>query len=105
MFKKILLILFIINVSMVCAQEQPPARVVVSKIVFQKVAQNQSFIGTLYYERISHVSSEVSGLVSRIGVMAGDQVKKDASLVQLDTEILEMKLCYTKIRLSRQSSI
>ncbi len=96
MFKKILLILFIINVSMVCAQEQPPARVVVSKIVFQKVAQNQSFIGTLYYERISHVSSEVSGLVSRIGVMAGDQVKKDASLVQLDTEILENEIMLHK---------
>jgi len=95
-FKKILLILFIINVSMVYAQEQPPARVVVSKIVFQKVAQNRSFIGTLYYERISHVSSEVPGLVTKIDIRAGDQVKKGAPLVQLDTEILEKEILIHK---------
>ncbi len=60
--------LSILTGSMVLAQGQPPARVVISKIVFQKLAQNRSFIGTLYYERISHVSSEVSGLVTKIDV-------------------------------------
>jgi len=95
-FKKILLILFIINASIVYAQEQPPARVVVSKIVFQTVAQNRSFIGTLYYERISHVSSEVPGLVTKINIRAGDQVKKGAPLVHLDTEILEKEILIHK---------
>jgi len=87
-----LLILVIINGSMVYALEQPPARVVISKIVFQKVAQNRSFIGTLYYERISHVSSEVSGLVTQINVRAGDQIQKGTPLVYLNTEILEVCL-------------
>jgi len=93
---KILLILSVINASMVYAQEKPPARVVVSKIIFQKLTQNRSFIGTLYYERISHVSSEVPGLVTKIDVMAGDLIAKSAPLVHLDTEILEKEILIHK---------
>ncbi len=93
---KILLILSVINASMVYAQEKPPARVVVSKIIFQKLTQNRSFIGTLYYERISHVSSEVPGLVTKIDVMAGDRIAKSAPLVHLDTEILEKEILIHK---------
>ena len=95
-----LLILIIINTTMVYAQnkspEQPPANVVISKIIFQKLAQNRSFIGTLYYDRVSHVSSEVSGLVSKIDVRAGDRVNKGRSLVNLDTEILEKEILIHK---------
>ncbi len=78
------------------AQGQPPARVVISKIVQEMVAQNHSFIGTLYYERISHVSSEVPGLVKKINVRAGDRVKKGDPLVHLDTEILEKEILFHK---------
>ena len=95
-----LLILIIINTTMVYAQnkspEQPPANVVISKIIFQKLAQNRSFIGTLYYDRVSHVSSEVSGLVSKIDVRAGDRVNKGISLINLDTEILEKEILIHK---------
>lgn len=89
---QVLLILTIINGAMVYAREQPPARVVVSKIVFQKKAQNRSFIGTLYYERISHVSSEVTGLVIKTDVRTGDRINKGAPLVHLDTELLEKEI-------------
>ncbi len=78
------------------AREQGPARVVISKIVLETMAQNDSFIGTLYYERISHVSSEVSGLVNKINFSAGDQVKKGTSLVYLDTEILGKEISFHK---------
>ena len=91
---QILLILAIINGSMVYAREQPPARVIISKIVFQKVAQNRSFIGTLYYERISHISSEISGLVTRINVRAGDRIQKGMPIVHLNTEILEKEIIF-----------
>jgi membrane fusion protein (multidrug efflux system) len=64
---QILAVLFILNATMGYA-EQPPAKVVVSKVVLQKIARDHAFIGTLYYERISHISSEVSGLVATIGV-------------------------------------
>jgi membrane fusion protein (multidrug efflux system) len=75
---------------------QPPARVVISKISQEIVAQNHSFIGTLYYDRISHVSSEVSGLVKKINVRAGDRVEKGEPLVHLDTEILEKEILFHK---------
>ncbi len=93
---QVLLILAIINGSMVYAREQPPARVGISKIVFQRVAQNRSFLGTLYYERISHVSSEVTGLVTRIDVRAGDRINKGTPLVHLDTELLEKEILIHK---------
>ncbi len=91
---QILLVLVLINGAMVYAWEQPPANVVVSKIVFQKQAQNRSFIGTLFYDRISHVSSEVSGLVKNISVRVGDRVKKGKVLVTLDIEMLEKEISF-----------
>lgn len=80
----------------VVAQGQAPAKVVISKIVHEILAQNHSFIGTLYYERISHVSSEVPGLVKKINVQAGDLVDKGSPLVHLDTEILEKEILFHK---------
>ena len=95
-----LLILFIISGASGYALDkqpgQPPANVVISKIVFQNLAQNRSFIGTLYYDRISHVSTEVSGLVTKIDVRAGDRVEKGMPLVKLDTEILEKEILIHK---------
>ena len=87
-FKFWLMLLFFCS-SIGNAQSQPPAKVAVSKIVFQTVAMDQTFIGTLYYERVSNLSSEVAGLVNRIDVKTGDHVKKWMTLVYLDTEILE----------------
>lgn len=91
---KIVFMLIIINVHvpMVYGQARPPARVVTSKIVFQQVSPNQAFIGTLYYERISHVSSEVAGLVNTINVRTGDRIQKGKVLVNLDTQILEKEI-------------
>ncbi|MCP3872369.1 MAG: efflux RND transporter periplasmic adaptor subunit [Desulfobacteraceae bacterium] len=91
-----LLILAILSGSIVYAQEHPPARVAVSKIIFETVAQNRSFIGTLYYDRISHVSSEVSGLVTKSPVRAGDRIQKGTPLIYLDIEILEKEILIHK---------
>lgn len=94
--KLFLILLFFINGSLISAQERPPAKVVISKISFQQMAQNRSFIGTLYYERISHISSDVTGLVTRISVREGDRITKGSSLVHLDTEILEKEILIHK---------
>ena len=93
---KLLLILTLACPPLRFAQARPPARVVISKITQQTVAQNRSFIGTLYYDRISHVSSEVSGLVTRIDTRAGDLVKKGTPIIFLDTEILEKEILLHK---------
>jgi membrane fusion protein (multidrug efflux system) len=77
------------SLSMAYAQEAPPpAKVVVSHISLREIAENQPFIGTLYYDRSSQVSSEVSGLVEVISVQKGDTVTKDAPMIRLDTHIL-----------------
>lgn len=93
---QVLMILAIIHGSTVYAQERPPAKVVISKIVYEKAAPNRSFIGTLYYERMSHISTEIAGLVNRVTVSEGDQVKKGTPLVHLDTEILEKEILIRK---------
>lgn len=89
-------ILLVSHFSSSYAQDRPPARVGVSSVRFQELAQEHSFIGTLYYERISHVSSEVAGLVTKISVRAGDQVKKGIPLIHLDTQILEKEIVIHK---------
>lgn len=80
---QILLLIVMINCTVVAAQEPPPAKVVVAEIGQQEVAENQSFIGLLYYDRISNVSSEVSGLVERIEVNEGDRIEKGTPLVRM----------------------
>jgi membrane fusion protein, multidrug efflux system len=91
-----LLVLFYLNLPLVFAGSKPPVRVVTSKIVFQNVAQNRPFIGTFYYERISHVSSEVAGLVDSINVRNTQRVNKGESIILLDTQILEKEILVQK---------
>ena len=89
----LMIVILCLIISPVYAQEgPPPAKVVVSKIVRQQVVENQSFIGTLYYDRTSQVSAEVSGLVEVVNVQEGDQVGRGAPLLRLDTEILEKEI-------------
>lgn len=79
----------------------PPAKVVVDKVVAENVAENQSVIGVLYYERTSEISTEVSGLVEAISVEEGDQVKKGDVLVRLDTEMLQREISLARTRIKQ----
>jgi membrane fusion protein (multidrug efflux system) len=81
-----------LSLSVAYAQEAPPAKVVVSQISQREIAENQPFTGTLYYDRSSQVSSEVSGLVEVISVQKGDTVTKDAPMIRLDTDLLEKEI-------------
>ncbi len=90
--RALLVLLLVFNVSMGLAGEKPPAKVVVSKIILEKIARDHEFLGTLYYDRISHISSEVSGLVASIRVREGQRVKKGSPIIYLDTEILEKEI-------------
>ena len=92
---KILFIL-LLSVSPLFAQEQPPAKVVVTKITTQSVAENKSFIGFLYYDRVSQVSSEVAGLVKSVKVREGDHVKKGSPVISLNTDILNKEIAISK---------
>jgi membrane fusion protein, multidrug efflux system len=83
------------------AQEQPPASVVVTKVVKETISQTQSVIGILYYDRISEVSTEVTGLVEKVFTQKGAHVQQGDILVRLDTEMLDNEISLKKIHIAQ----
>ncbi len=100
-FIQVLLIIATFGVATAFAQGPPPAKVVVTPISQKEIAENQPFIGLLYYDRVSHVSAEVSGLVKTIHVRAGDRVKEGSPLLAIDTEILAKEIALGKTRVAQ----
>jgi RND family efflux transporter MFP subunit len=76
----------------VFGQEPPPARVVVASIGQEEVAENRPFIGWLYYDTVSQVSTEVAGLIEVVAVKEGQTVEKEAPLLRLNTELLDKEI-------------
>ncbi len=98
---RILLVTAIISSATLNAQQRPPAGVVVKKIVSQKVDHPLSFIGTLYYERVSRVSSQVAGQVKRVMVKEGDRISRGTAVAFLDTQILDKEILIQKNRVEQ----
>lgn len=96
----LIFVFFVLN-SFVAAQGPPPAQVVIGQVTKEKVSKNQSVTGVIYYERVSNISTEVVGLVEQVEVNQGDHVKKDDTLVRLNTEILEREIALTKTRIEQ----
>ena len=101
MRRVLLLIGMLASCAVVYAQDPPPAKVVVGKVVSEEVSTTQSVTGILYYERVSEISTEVVGLVEEVNVSQGDQVEKGAPLVRLNTEILEKEIALAKTRIEQ----
>ena len=100
-YLSLFILTILISVSTSSAQAPPPAQVVITKIIQQEISENRSFIGLLYYDRVSHISTEVSGLVESIAVREGDLIKKGSPIVTLDTEILDKDIALTKTRIDQ----
>lgn len=83
------------------AQGPPPAKVVVAPVHHEVVAETQSVLGVLYFDKISLVSSEVPGLVEAMRVKEGNYVKKGQPLVQLSTDFLENEIALRKAKISQ----
>lgn len=98
---KALVVITLLSCVNAFASGPPPAKVVVDKVVTKEVAENQSVIGVLYYERISEVSTDVSGLVKEVNVVEGDKVTKGDVLVRLDTEILQREISLARTRITK----
>jgi len=94
-------VMILMNCSYALAEGPPPANVVVGKVTQAELAESQSVIGILYYERQSEVSTEVSGLVESVEVREGDRVKEDDVLVRLNTEILDEEIALTRTRMDQ----
>lgn len=70
----------------------PPAQVVVAEISSGVIAPEAEFIGTVYYQEVSDVASEVSGSVEAIMFDEGQRVNKSHVLVKLNSDILQKTL-------------
>ncbi|MES9879896.1 MAG: efflux RND transporter periplasmic adaptor subunit [Sedimenticola sp.] len=66
----------------------PAARVVVTQVVEQELAATSHLVGIIDFDRISEVSGETSGLITRQNAVEGMQVKAGAPLVELNTDLI-----------------
>ncbi len=83
------------------SQEQPPAKVRITQVTEQAAQQTTEFVGTVYFDKTSNVSTEVSGMAERIYFREGGRVKKGDLLVRLNTDFLEKDLALEKTALQR----
>lgn len=70
----------------------PPAKVVVSDVTSGFIAPEVGFIGTVYYQEVSDVASEVSGLAEKVSFEEGQRVKKGDVLVVISSDLLEKSI-------------
>lgn len=91
-----LCLLLISGAASVQGQEKPkgppPAMVVTAPVRSGIVAPYSEFIGTVYYQEVSDVASEVNGLAESIRYEEGQRVQRGQILVKLSTDILEKRL-------------
>lgn len=71
---------------------RPPANVVVDDVTSGTISPMSKFIGTVYFDQISDVASELEGIVDSVYFEEGDQVRKGHILVTLDSELLQKKI-------------
>jgi membrane fusion protein (multidrug efflux system) len=91
-----ILIVMIVSHSLYGQEKQnqgpPPAQVVVAAVGSGKITPENEFIGTLYYQEVSDVASEVSGIVSTVHFEEGRAVTKGQALVELTADLLQKSL-------------
>ena len=102
MKKRIQSILFIIIIFLfmnipIYAEEKkpqgmPPAIVVVSEVRGGMLAPETEFVGTVFYEEVSEVASEVEGLVQSVRFEEGQRVDEGTVLVSLVSDLLQKSL-------------
>lgn len=89
--KPIYTLLFLLGLALppiTPAEGPPPARVVVTDVREQEIAQTSALLGVIDFDRISAVSGEVSGLITRHQAAEGAQVKQAQPLVELNTDFI-----------------
>jgi RND family efflux transporter MFP subunit len=73
-------------------KEPPSVNVIVSEVITGMVAPQSEFIGTIYYQEVSDVASEVSGIVEIVQFEEGQRINDKQILVKLNTDMLEKKI-------------
>jgi RND family efflux transporter MFP subunit len=93
--------IFLMFVLPALSQEPPPAKVKITRATEQEARQTTEFVGTLYFDKISSVSTEVSGMAESVHFREGDRVKKGDLLLRLNTDFLKKDLALEKTELQR----
>lgn len=70
-------------------QGMPPALVVAAEIVSGMVTPESEFIGTVYFQEVANVASEVSGKVEEVSFEEGQRVGLAHPLVILNSDLLK----------------
>jgi RND family efflux transporter MFP subunit len=79
----------------------PPAQVVVKAVTMEDVFENRPFIGRLYYDTTSLISSEVAGLVETVAVHEGELVKKGDAMLRLNSDLLDKDISMNMARVEQ----
>ncbi|EAT14412.1 efflux RND transporter periplasmic adaptor subunit [Desulfuromonas acetoxidans] len=87
-----LLLLIITAVPVLAEQQQQAALVKTKQLAATTAAPTKTFIGTLYFDRISQLSSEVNGRIDKVLFREGDIVKQGQPLVELNTDFIRKEI-------------
>jgi RND family efflux transporter MFP subunit len=86
-------------VSMPWGQDKPkgppPAVVEVAAIQTGSIVPQEAFIGTVFYEEVSDVATEMSGRVEEVRFEEGQHIKNNQILIKLGADILNQRLLAT----------
>ena len=103
-FRMVLVLLVVFLVSLInfsFAAEQktamnksktPPLLVTTIAVEEGAIQAMAEFVGTTYFARVSHVATDIEGLVRNTNFVEGDKVKKGDQLVLLDSELLDSEI-------------
>lgn len=87
-----LVLVLLITTPIFADEATPPARVKTTVLQSSLAAPTQTFVGSLYFDRISQLSTEVSGRVDRVYFREGDRVKTGQILVELNSDFIDKEL-------------
>ncbi|NOQ66308.1 MAG: efflux RND transporter periplasmic adaptor subunit [Desulfobacterales bacterium] len=87
------------NISLAAEQKSPvqkskipPLLVTTAEVNEGAIQAMAEFVGTTYFVRVSHVATDIEGLVRKTDFAEGHKVKKGEPLVQLDSELLDSEI-------------
>jgi RND family efflux transporter MFP subunit len=72
--------------------KKPPLLVTTVEVGEGAIQAESEFVGTTYFSRVSHVATDIEGLVRKTNFVEGDTVKKGAQLVLVDSQLLESEI-------------
>src|SRR3972149_7020083 len=74
----------------------PPAKVVVAAVSSGMIVPQSGFVGTVYYQEVSDIASEVEDLIETAAFEEGKGVKKGGPLVRLSADLLQKTIQATR---------